>query len=95
MTITRGQTRTQFRADLETLFTPLTRLVFYFNYVSTFYINLAASQHIRRVVRSYLFLLICRRVAIDNGVHPLTNTISKLQQQQQHTLRTGMPVVDI
>ena len=77
---TRYQPKSQFRSDLETLFTQLTILLFYFNYVSTFYINLAASSHIRKVTRSYLCLLIGQRVPFDNRVYPITNTLSRSQQ---------------
>ncbi len=77
LTLTRNVIKSSFRSDLETLFTQLTRLLFYFNYVSTFYTNVIASNHVRNVARHYLFLLIGRRVPIDNRFYPVTNTISK------------------
>jgi hypothetical protein len=82
LTFTRNQIKSPFRSDLETLFSQLTILLFYFNYFATFYINLIASNHIRKVTRYYLFLLIGQRVPIDNRVYPFTNTLSR---SQQHT----------
>jgi hypothetical protein len=82
LTFTRNQSKSPFRLDLETLFSQLTILLFYFNYVSTFYINLIASNHVRKVTRSYLFLLIGQHVSIDNRVYPFTNTLSR---SQHHT----------
>ncbi|UJR28100.1 hypothetical protein I4U23_009355 [Adineta vaga] len=78
LTFTRNEQKSTARSELETLFTQLTRLLFYFNYVSTFYINLIASKHIRYVLKYNFCLLLGRRVPIvQNRIYPFTNTVLK------------------
>jgi hypothetical protein len=81
--LTPNQTKSPYRISIETLFTQCTRLLFYFNYVSTFYINLIASKHVRSIVKSYLLLLIGRKTP-NNRVHPFTNQVSQSANRTLH-----------
>ena len=82
-----NEPRSQTRVSFETLFTQFTRICFYFNYVSTFYINLVASKHVRRLARFYLGRIFCRR----GQIHPIDGTsqnisMTGVNQGRVHTL---------